>query len=75
MIEPLIRELEHYPNAEHKSYLLEAAEEVSDPRLLPILLEVKRATGQDDRLMRPSPAVRVAISIEGCVRRLWSASL
>jgi HEAT repeat protein len=49
VIEPLTRELRRYPEAEYGGYALEAAEEISEPRLLPILLELKQGAGANDR--------------------------
>jgi HEAT repeat protein len=44
VIEPLIKELERYPDAEYGSYSVEAAEEIADARLLPVLTRLKQAS-------------------------------
>ena len=60
IIEPLIKELSRYPAAEHWSYSLEAAEEIADAHLLPLLTRLKQSvdgafdnpvTGRTDSLM------------------------
>jgi hypothetical protein len=45
IVEPLIRELARYPNTEYLSYSLEAAEELGDPRLLPVLTKLRPSQG------------------------------
>jgi HEAT repeat protein len=56
VIEPLIKELEHYPHAEYGYYSVEAAEVLADARLLPVLwwLEHLEAPGDTtfDRAIR-----------------------
>jgi HEAT repeat protein len=47
IIEPLIKELARYPDAEY-TYSLEAAEEIADPRLLPVLTRLKKSVDLDD---------------------------
>ncbi len=48
VIEPLIKELKRYPDAEYGSYSLEAAEEIADARLLPVLKRLKQSAEADD---------------------------
>ncbi len=48
VIEPLIKELECYPHAEYGSYGLEAAEEIADARLLPILTKMRLSADAND---------------------------
>lgn len=48
IIEPLIKELSRYPDAEHWSYSLEAAEAFADTRLLPVLSRLKQSADLDD---------------------------
>jgi HEAT repeat protein len=48
VIEPLIKELKRYPDAEHGNYSVEAAEEIADARLLPILTGLKQSADTDD---------------------------
>jgi len=48
VIEPLIKELERYPDAEHGYYSVEAAVEIADARLLPVLMKLKQSAGADD---------------------------
>jgi HEAT repeat protein len=48
VIEPLIKELARYPDAEYGSYSVEAAEEIADPRLLPVLTRLKQLADADD---------------------------
>jgi HEAT repeat protein len=48
IIEPLIKELSRYPAAEHWSYSLDAAEEIADARLLPVLTRLKQSVDLDD---------------------------
>jgi HEAT repeat protein len=51
VVEPLINELGSYHESEHGGYSLAAAEEIADPRLLPVLLQLRQAsTGQDEGL-------------------------
>ena len=51
VVEPLIKELSSHHEAEHGSYRLEAAEQLADPRLLPVLLQLKEsALGRDEEL-------------------------
>jgi HEAT repeat protein len=47
VIEPLIKELEGYQDAEY-TYSLEAAEEIGDPRLLPVLTRLKQSAATED---------------------------
>ena len=47
-IEPLIKELERYYEAEHSDYSIEAAEEFPHPRLLPVLKALKQSADADD---------------------------
>lgn len=47
IIEPLIKELERYPVAEW-TYSIAAAEELADPRLLPVLTNLKRSIDSTD---------------------------
>jgi HEAT repeat protein len=49
VIEPLIEELERYPDAEHGDYGLEAAEQLADARLLPVLTRLKEAADSGNR--------------------------
>ena len=44
-IEPLIQELERHPAEKTGSLLIEAAEEMADTRLLPILTRLKQSSG------------------------------
>jgi HEAT repeat protein len=58
IIDPLIKELARYPVSEYGSYSLEAAEEIADARLLPVLARLKSAdpesTKFDDAIERCS---------------------
>lgn len=61
IIEPLIKELARYPDAEHGGYSLEAAEEIADARLLPALERLKQSadaegTTLDEAIRRCSQA-------------------
>jgi HEAT repeat protein len=47
-IEPLVKELERYYEAEHVDYSIEAAEEFAHPRLLPVLKALKELADADD---------------------------
>jgi HEAT repeat protein len=48
VIEPLITELTRYPDAEYGSYSVEAAEELSHARLLPVLTTLKQSADASD---------------------------
>jgi len=48
VIQPLTKELKRYSIAEHGDYSVEAAEEIADPQLLPILTRLRRSTNIDD---------------------------
>jgi HEAT repeat protein len=48
VIGPLLKDLQRYQDAEYPGYSLEAAEEIADARLLPILMTLKQAGGPDD---------------------------
>jgi HEAT repeat protein len=48
VVEPLIKELERYPDAEYGYYSVEAAEEFADARLLPVLTTLKQSLDADD---------------------------
>jgi HEAT repeat protein len=48
VIEPLIKELQRYRDAEYSGYSVEAAEEIADARLLPILMRLKQSADADD---------------------------
>jgi HEAT repeat protein len=48
VIGPLMKELEHYPDAEYGSYRLEAAEVIADARLLPVLMRLKGSADPND---------------------------
>jgi HEAT repeat protein len=49
VIAPLIKELDRYMEAEFGGYSLEAAEEIADARLLPVLTKLKQFAGPDDK--------------------------
>jgi HEAT repeat protein len=48
IVEPLIEELERHHEAEYGSYALEAAEELADARLLPVLTRLKQSLDNED---------------------------
>jgi HEAT repeat protein len=48
VLEPLIKELEYYPEARY-NHSLEAAGEMADARLLPVLTRLKQSAGADDK--------------------------
>lgn len=56
-IEPLIKELERYHNAEHGDYSVEAAEEFADARLLRVLTRLKESAA-DHNSTRFDEAIR-----------------
>jgi HEAT repeat protein len=48
IIEPLIKELERYPDAEYPCYSIDAAGALADACLLPILTQLKESAGSGD---------------------------
>jgi HEAT repeat protein len=46
-IEPLIQELQRYPAEKIGDFAIEAAEEMADARLLPILTRLKQSSGSE----------------------------
>jgi HEAT repeat protein len=47
VVEPLIEELQRHHGAEYGDYALEAAEELADERLLPVLTRLRQSAGND----------------------------
>ncbi len=47
VVEPLFEELERYHGADYGGYALEAAEELADERLLPVLTRLRQSAGND----------------------------
>jgi hypothetical protein len=48
VVEPLVKELERYPDAKDDGRSVEAAEAIADPRLVPVLTRLKQTADADD---------------------------
>lgn len=69
VVEPLIKELERYPVSDYGNYsLLEAAQEIADIRLLPVLTKLKQSADTDhtrlDEVIRRCSGSSVIEAIE-----------